>query len=184
MKILMFLSNPFIVDPRVYKEIKTLINKNYDVTIIEWDRKKEYKNEDTTEDIHIIRIHNSFFMKILGHDLFRNPLWWYKAYKKGLELYHNSFYFDVVHCHNLDTLVVGVLLKKKLDIKLIYDVHEIFGYMIARNMPDTIVKIVFYMEKKLVKYVNNIITVTDTVAEYLKSICDKPISIVMNCKDL
>ena len=69
-------------------------------------------------------------------------------------------------------------------LNLVYDAHEIFGYMIARNMPNILVKIVFWMEKRLLRHVDHIITVTDTVKEYFKSICDKPITIVMNCKDL
>jgi len=180
----MLLSNPFMVDPRVYKEAKSLLNAGYDVTVIEWDRKKEYKSEETIDGIHIVRVYNSFFMKLISYDLFRNPLWWWYAFKKGINLYKNGYHFDVVHCHDLDTLVAGFLLKKKLGVKLVYDAHEIFGYMIARNMPDIIVKIVFWMEKRLLQYSDHIITVTDTVKEYLKSICDKPISIVMNCKDL
>lgn len=180
----MLLSNPFMVDPRVYKEAKSLLKAGMNVTVIEWDRKKEYKTEDTIDDIHLIRIYNSFFMKLLCHDLFRNPFWWWHAFKKGIYLYKNGFNFDVVHCHDLDTLAIGVLLKKKLGVKLVYDAHEIFGYMITRDFPNIFIKFVFWLEKRLLQYSDHIIAVTDTVKAYLKSICDKPISIVMNCRDL
>jgi len=49
-------------------------------------------------------------MRIVNNDILRNPLWWYKAYKKGVELYNNGFKFDIVHCHDLDTLQAGVWL--------------------------------------------------------------------------
>jgi glycosyltransferase involved in cell wall biosynthesis len=109
-------------------------------------------------------------MKLLPNDLFRNPLWWRTAYKRGLELYKtNQFMFDVVHCHDLDTLQSGVRLKKKLKIKLIYDAHEIFGYMISRDMPKIVVNASFLMEKRLIKNVDRTITVNEPLENYLLS---------------
>jgi len=184
MRILMILSNPFMVDPRVYKEAKSLVDAGHEVTVIVWDRKNDYPEQETVEGINLVRIHNKRLMKLLPNDLFRNPLWWRAAYKKGLELYRNGFKFDVVHCHDLDTLQAGVWLKKKLGIKLIYDAHEIFGYMISRDMPKFVVKAAFWMEKRLIKHVDHVITVNKPLEDYFRSITKKPITIVMNCKDL
>ena len=185
MKILMQLSNPFMMDPRVSREAKSLVDYGHEVTVIVWDRKVDYPSEDMIDGIRIIRIHNNLLMKIMPNDLFRNPLWWRKAYKKGLKLYNTGkFKFDIVHCHDLDTLWAGVRLKKKLGIKLIYDAHEIFGYMIASDMPKFIVDATFRMEKRLIKNVDLIITVNEPLRDYFRSISDKPITIVMNCKDL
>lgn len=184
MKILMILSNPFIVDPRVYKEAKTLVETGYQVTVIVWDRHGEYEAESMIEGIKIIRIRNEGLMKLIPSDLFRNPFWWREAYKKALETYEKGYRFDVVHCHDLDTLQTGVWLKKRLRVKLIYDAHEIFGYMVSRNMPKVVSKAAFWMEKNLIKYADHIITVNEPLRDYFKSIIDKPITIVMNCKDL
>jgi glycosyltransferase involved in cell wall biosynthesis len=123
-------------------------------------------------------------MKFLPNDLIRNWFWWKKAYKKGLELYNSDFIFDVVHCHDLDTLKTGVWLKKKLGVKLVYDAHEIFAYMIARNMPKIIVNYALNMEKKLINKVDHILTVNEPLREYFKKIFDKKITIIMNCKDI
>ncbi len=184
MKLLMLLSNSFIVDPRVYKEAKALIKKGYNVTVIVWDRKGDYPEEEIIEGIHLIRIHNKGPMKILPHDLFRNPFWWRKAYRKGLELYKKGYKFDVVHCHDLDTLQAGVWLKKKLPVKIVYDAHEIFSYMIEKAMPTFIVNYSSRMEKRLVKSVDYIITVDDGYANYFRNISNIPLAIVRNCKSL
>lgn len=185
LKILMLLSNPFMVDPRVYKEAKTLIKAGNEITVVVWDRHRDYEPESFVEGIRVVRIHNKGLLRIMPNDLFRNPLWWRSAYKKGLELYNTGqFKFDVVHCHDLDTLQSGVWLKKKLGIKLIYDAHEIFGYMIASDMPKFIVGVAFRMEKRLIKKVDHIITVNEPLREYFESISNKPITVVMNCKDL
>ena len=184
-KVLMILSKEFSTDPRVNKEAGALIENGYEVTVICWDRKNSFPCKEIIKDIQVVRLANSFFMNMLSHDLLRNPLWWWHAFKKGVELYKEGFDFDVVHCHDLDTLPAGVLLKQKLGIKLIYDAHEIFGYMIARDLPRFVVKISFLMEKNLVNKVDNIITVNNPLKEYFKSIVGKkPTTAVMNCKDL
>jgi len=180
----MILSNPSITDSRVYKEAKALADAGNGVTVIVWDRRHEYKSEDTIDDIRLIRLHKTSLMKLLPNDLFRNPIWWRKAYKKGLELRKSGFEFDVVHCHDLDTLWAGVKLKKKTGCKLVYDAHEIFAYMALEIMPKIVMNTIFWLEKRLIKNVDNIITVNDPVKRYLKSITDKPIEIVMNCKSL
>jgi glycosyltransferase involved in cell wall biosynthesis len=184
LKILMILSNPFMVDPRVYKEAKALVDAGYEVSVIVWDRKKTYEKQDTIDGIRLFRIHNEGLMTILSHDLFRNPLWWWHAYKKGLELYNDGFDFDVVHCHDLDTLASGVLLKQKLGVKLVYDAHEMWGYLIEGSVPKIVSKIAFIMEKILVKKVDSIITVSKPFFDYFSSIAKCSVTLVMNCKDL
>jgi glycosyltransferase involved in cell wall biosynthesis len=173
-----------MVDPRVYNEAKALVDAGYEVSVIVWDRKKNYRKEETVDGIQLFRIHNTGLMKALSHDLLRNPLWWWKAYKKGIELYNDGFDFDVVHCHDLDTLTTGVLLKKKLSVKLVYDAHEVFGYMIEKNMPNMIVLFSFIMEKKLLNIVDQIITADVGYKQFFEKISEKPITIVRNCKNI
>jgi glycosyltransferase involved in cell wall biosynthesis len=184
MKILMILSKEFVVDPRVYKEAKSLVEAGHQVTVLVWNRKGEYESESTIEGIKVIRLRNTSFMKFLPNDLIRNPFWWRMAYKKAVELFKKDFRFDVVHCHDLDTLKTGVWLKKKLGIKLIYDSHEIFIYMIEQNTFKFIVNFARYMEKRSIKNADHIITVDEGYADYFHPITKKPLSIVRNCKDL
>ena len=180
----MILSNPFMVDPRVHKEAKTLVDAGHEVIVIVWDRRHEYASRDVVDGIKLIRLHNDFLMRALPTNLFRNILWWKKSYRMGIKLYKDGFGFDVVHCHDLDTLQTGVRLKKKLGCKLVYDAHEIFGYMIEENVPQFVVNFVFRMEKKLVKNVDHVITVNDPLKKYFKKITNVPITLVMNCKSL
>ncbi|MEF8848302.1 MAG: glycosyltransferase family 4 protein [Candidatus Thermoplasmatota archaeon] len=184
MRVLMILSNPFMVDPRVHKEAKALMDAGHEVTVVVWDRRREYPEKDTVDGIRLVRIHNKGLMRVLRSDLFRNPLWWRKAYKKGLEIFDDGFEFDVVHCHDLDTLYAGVKLKKKLGVKLVYDAHELWRYLIEDSVPNFVSKLSFYMEKKLVKKVDHLITVSRPFFEYFSSIADCQVTLVMNCKDL
>jgi len=183
MKILMLLSNPLMVDPRVHKEAKALVDAGNQVTVIVWDHRREYNYKDIVDGVELVRLHNTSSMKLLPNDIFRNPLWWRNAYKKGLELYKNDFDFDAVHCHDLDTLQAGVWLKEKLGVKLVYDAHEIFEHMLENTHP-VASKFAFKMEKKLIKHVDHIITIDEPFRGYYADFFDKPITIVMNCKDL
>jgi len=69
LKVLMILSNPFITDNRVRKEAKSLVDEGHEVTVIVWDRRNEYLPEEEVGGVHLIRVHNSYFMKLLSHDL-------------------------------------------------------------------------------------------------------------------
>lgn len=183
MRVLSIVSNPATHDPRVYNEARTLRNTGHSVHILGWDRKSRNPLHEEKEGIKITRIRNSFLMKLVPFDFFRIPLWCSAAFNKAVEL-HQHYDFEAVHCHDLDTLSIGVKLKKKFGMPLIYDAHEIWGYMIANDMPQIIVKYVMSKEKKLVKHVDAIITVNEPLKSYFESICDRPVEIVMNAKPI
>jgi len=90
----------------------------------------------------------------------------------------------VVHCHDLDTLAIGVRLKRKLRIPLVYDAHEIFGYMMARRFPGWAANLFLRLEKRLIVKAYKISTDGEAQKEYFEGITDKPITLVMNCKPL
>ena len=49
----MFLYNPLMVDPRVHKEAKALINPGKEVTVIILDRKNEYDPKSNIDGAEI-----------------------------------------------------------------------------------------------------------------------------------
>ena len=55
-KVVMTLSNPFKVDPRVYKEALTLVNSGYEVTILAWDREGTHPLREIVDGIKVERI--------------------------------------------------------------------------------------------------------------------------------
>ena len=56
MKILMLLSNPLMVYMHVYKEAKGLTDAGNEVTVVAWDRKKEYEPESIVDGIRVVRL--------------------------------------------------------------------------------------------------------------------------------
>jgi glycosyltransferase involved in cell wall biosynthesis len=184
MNILMTLANAFTHDPRVYNEAKSLVNNGHSVTVLAWDKTGKQPVYETKEGISIVRSYNSKFMTLLPYDIFRLHCWWKKGYKDALKLFEKN-HFDVVHCHDLSSLPIGVKLKKKFDVKLVYDAHEIWGYMVSRDLPlKSWVEYYLRKEKMLMKSVDHIITVNQPLKDYFKKITNKPITIIMNAKPI
>jgi glycosyltransferase involved in cell wall biosynthesis len=183
MNILMTLDNAFTDDPRVYNEAKSLVKKGHKVTVLAWDKKKQNIPYETKEGINIVRSYNTKIMNLLPYNLMKLQFWWNKGYNDALKLYEKEPY-DLIHCHDLSSLPIGVKLKKKLDLPLIYDAHEIWGYMVAKKLHKIMSNYYLWKEKKLLKYVDEIITVNEILWEYFKKITDKSITIIMNCKPI
>ena len=183
MNILMILANPFTHDPRVYNEAKSLVKAGHEVTVLAWDKKREHPLKDKKDEINIVRSYNTKFMDILPYDIFRLHFWWNKGYRDALQFYDEN-HFDVVHCHDLSALPIGIKLKRKLGIKLVYDAHEIWGYMVKKDLPKRWADYYLNKEKHIIKYADRIITVNMPLKQYFNKIINKPVTIVMNCKPL
>ena len=183
MNVLMLLSNPFTHDPRVYEEATTLIRAGHKVSVLAWDRNKKYPAIESKDGINVYRVYNTKFMNLLPFDIFRLHFWWRLGYNKAVKL-HKKREFDVVHCHNLDTLPIGVKLKKKFGISLVYDAHEIWGYMVAKDLPKFWANYYLKTEKRLIKNIDGFIIAEDKYADYFGSFTDKKMVSILNCKHL
>ncbi len=123
-RVVMVLSHDVLhpsVDPRVYKEAKSLITHGYKVTIVcrvddtKIERKQRYKG------INIVRVlcqhpplNRSRLIRLMYN--FRNVR---KLARKIIELQP-----DIIHCHDLNALLEGTNAARKLNVPLIYDSHE------------------------------------------------------------
>jgi len=183
----MFVSNAFVSDPRVYIEARSLTGAGYEVTVIAWDREKQNPPGQNWDGIQVVRLRTRLptkhgFASGLWH-VFNLLLWQRQAYRQAQKLNRENR-FDVVHCHDLDTLPIGIRLRRKLGLPLIYDAHEIYGYIMARTCPGWIANVFLWLEKRLITRVDKIINVCEPQKKYFNSITEKPISIIMNCKPL
>jgi glycosyltransferase involved in cell wall biosynthesis len=179
MNILMTLANAFTHDPRVYNEAKSLVNNGHSVTVLAWDKTGKQPIYETKDDISIVRSYNSKFMTLLPYDIFRLHCWWKKGYKDALKLFEKN-HFDVVHCHDLSSLPIGVKIKKRFGIPLIYDAHEIWGFMIKKDLAWW--KYYIHLEKKLLQNVNHVITVAEPHKEWFNKMNYSKVTLVRNCK--
>lgn len=177
----MTLANPFAQDPRVYNEAKSLVKAGHNVTVLAWDKKKIYPSIELKDGINVVRSYNTRFMDLLPYDIFRLHFWWGKGYRDALKLYKEDP-FDVVHSHDLSSLPIGVKLKKKLGCKLIYDAHEIWGYMVSWKLPWW--RYYLWKEKQLLFHVDHMIVTNSARKAFYSKKSGCNITIIDNYKHI
>jgi glycosyltransferase involved in cell wall biosynthesis len=178
MRVLVLVSNDVVHDARVLKEAQALVRAGHEVTFIGWDRGAKASRMEITDGITIHRIRTEGFMRALGKDLFRIPLWWQKVERLAL-----SMAVDVVHCHDLDSLPIGVRMKKRRGVTLVYDCHEVFYRMIAEDVPKFISDYAGRLERRLVPHADRIVVVSEVVQSYIREISGRDSIVVNNYPD-
>jgi glycosyltransferase involved in cell wall biosynthesis len=90
---------------------------------------------------------------------------------------------DLIHCNDLETLLPGVLLKKRLGCPLVYDAHEFWPH----SDPEAAwweVRFWLWLEKRLLPYVDAAFTVNPLLAGEMERAYGKPFGSVPNCEPL
>ncbi len=179
LRILMLVSNDVVHDARVLKEARALRDAGHEVSFIGWDRSGRGPAETSWEGIPIRLVRTRGLLRLAAHDALRNPLWWRQAARVALRRP-----FDAVHCHDLDTLPSGVRLKRRTGCKLVYDCHEVFGYMIEEDMPRFVVRAAFRLERRLAPVADRVVAVNEAVKKYIDGVTGQDAVLVRNCQDL
>lgn len=73
---------------------------------------------------------------------------------------------DILHAHDLNTLLPAVIVKKRTNAKLIYDSHELF---VNRNSKESVFQKMIWnwLEAQLISNADDVITVSDSIASTL-----------------
>ncbi len=157
-KLAMFVFNAFTNDSRVLKEAVSL-KKYYDVTVFA-HQDVGVKREESIDGLKVIRF------SYLDRKITKGTLLKLKSYLVYIvKVVSCGKKFDIIHCHDLNTLPVGFIIKKFFNkkVKVVYDAHEheteIQGLVGAKK---TFLKII---EKFLIKYADKVITVSNAIAE-------------------
>ena len=155
----MFVFNAFTNDSRVLKEATSLQKHHFDVTVIA-HKDIGVKDEETIADLKIKRF------SYLDRKVTKNTLGKLKAYliyvKESIAYCKD---FDILHCHDLNTLPIGFIIKKFFNkkIKIVYDAHE--HETEIRGLVGTKQKFTKIIEKILIKSADKVITVSNAIAE-------------------
>lgn len=173
----MLLTNAFDPDPRVHQEASSLVRNGYNVTILCWDRDHKAVASETIDGIKIERVYvRSSHGRGPGQIIFLF-LFWLKAYLKA-----DSIGFDVIHCHDFDTLPLGYFLSRHNRTKLVYDAHESYVDMLT-NVPGWLKRLIYTTENRLLKRVDLTITVGDILKDALEQRGAKRACVVGNWKE-
>jgi len=183
MKVCLIVSNKFTNDARVYKEAETLSKNNFKVVVFATNPQKKLPEKE---------IINQFVVKRLPIETYKLRLKLHKLVSQFIPalLRLRAEKAEIYHASDLDTLMIAYLACLGRKTKLIYDSHElwlerqeIFGS--ASILTRSIYRFMLLQEKMLINKVDLVITVSDSIAQYLKNHyrIKKP-EIVRNCPRL
>lgn len=167
----MLLGQDFLVpkiDPRVYKEAKTLSDNGYKVILVYLTTNQSKKC--VFDKIQLLPLKDNVYLPGFRDKkiLIALPK---IAWGALINLIHflkttKNMDFDVVHCHDVDTLIIGLIIKlRKFNrVKLIYDSHEIATEM---NSFKPFRPLIFLTEKIASFWVDGFITINSMAKEFL-----------------
>ena len=177
-RVCMLVTNRGYDDPRVCMEAEALVRAGHDVTVVGWDREIDQDVTQTQNGVRFIRLAlRSTHARGLTQVYF---LWrfWRRCLPVVKELSP-----DVIHCHDLDSLLPGLRASRATGAKLIFDAHENFPDMMDGHLPAPAVKIIRWLESNLVPKVDLLITVGPMLADFYRQLGAKDVQVVGNWKN-
>ena len=143
-----------ISDLRIFDKIVIIaLNKENTASIEELDKFRI---------VHRINLKTKDLPKRIPFQLIK-----YFELKRKIINYYKDKNLKIIHCHDLNTLPIGVKLKKKTGANIIYDAHELETERTGlRGIKKLVLKIV---EKTNINKVDEIITVGNLIAEWYKN---------------
>ena len=152
--VLMLLTNAYDPDPRVRQEALALIRMGCRVRLLAWDRDLKSPRFECMEGVEVERVFLPSEHRRGNTQLFFYAWLYLKMLWRG---WQGSF--DVVHCHDLDTLPLGFVLGKLKGKPIVYDAHESFPDMLEGSVHPTVQRALVWLETFLIRRVNLLITV-------------------------
>lgn len=167
-KVILSVTNDLYTDPRVDKVCRSLLSFGFDVLLIG----RKYANSPALPS-------RPYPCKRM-HLLFRKGPLFYAEYNLRLFFYLLFLKSDILVANDLDTLLPNLLVSKLKKKKLVYDSHEYFcGLLSIANKP-LVKKIWTNIETFCFPKLENIMTVSQSIADKYKETYHKNIAVVRN----
>ena len=163
MVVLMLLSNAYDPDPRVRREALALIGMGCRVKLLAWDRDGKSPASECMEGVEVERLflpsrHGRGNAQVFFYAwLYLKMLW--RAWQCS---------FDVVHCHDLDTLPIGFALGKLKRKPIVYDAHESFPDMLKGTIHPFLKNLLTRLENVFIRRISLLITVGETLRRFFE----------------
>ena len=126
---IVLVSNPYLPDPRVEKEVLSLVKSGIDVRVLARNTQPELKAHEKKDGYTIDRISLEIPEKL---NFFTMSQYMMKYYLASLKFIRKKE-ADIIHCHDLYTLPIGIVSKIISKNKLIYDCHEHYQELIIEE---------------------------------------------------
>src|SRR5215831_15904177 len=159
--VLMLLTNAYEPDPRVRQEALALIGMGCHVRLLAWDRDLKAPRAECMEGVEIERVLLASRHGRGSTQLFFYAWLYLKMLWKGWRTR-----FDVVHCHDLDTLPLGFVIGKLKRKPIVYDAHESFTDMLQGSVHPAVRRGLVWLENVLIRRVDLLITVGEKLRRH------------------
>ncbi len=169
--IAMLLSNSFKPDPRVLKEAEYLQRNGFSITILCWDRMAELpQDEMLPSGVRIVRIQHIRSSYGIGfRQLPKIPRFW-----SAVQPYLKALNPNFIHCHDFDTLPVGLWFGRVHHLPVIYDAHEYYAELIKPRLVgmagSSLFKLIAWAELKGAHQAHAVVTVDEKLAAIYRRI--------------
>jgi glycosyltransferase involved in cell wall biosynthesis len=179
MTVLMLLTNAYDPDPRVRQEALTLISMGCRVKLLAWDRDQKSAGLQVMEGVEVERVHLAS-----SHGRGTMQIFFYVALYMHMFWRASRIPFDVVHCHDLDTLPLGFVLGKLKRKPIVYDSHESFMDMLEGSINPGLRRVLMGFENFLIRRVDLLITVGEKLRQFFVDRGARRTAVVGNWKIL
>ena len=182
-RILMLVTNDINPDPRVEREATALVSEGYEVRIIGLSLEEgpeSFVQHANGFSILRIRLRSKLIERFQNgwiQTFFRVVLFSYNCLRKAKTLLRGV---AIIHVHDFDTLLIGFLLSRMSNTKLIYDAHESYSEMFSDKVPRSIVVFVNTLEGIFSKRANRIISSGYLLGKRLERISSQKVDVIQN----
>lgn len=180
MRVVFMRSNPISPDPRVEKEVDSLMKNNWYVQILAWDRDSKYKARvQFLKRAHAIKITRFGIPATFGGGFKKNffPLIRFQLKLFQWLLQHKHTY-DIIHACDFDTAFIGTICGKILRKKVIYDMFD--SVTAPFHGPAIIGKLVEKIDIALLNSVDAVIICTEKRRSQIAKASPKKIEVIYN----
>jgi glycosyltransferase involved in cell wall biosynthesis len=175
---LMLLTYPYRPDPRVFREARAMARHGFKIHLIAWDRDSGRRHQVDENGVDVVRVGPRCPYRSVRSIMLRLPRYWFNALRESRRMD-----FDIVHCHDFDTLPLGMMLSKLRSRPVLYDAHEIYSDMIGKDAPG-VSQFVWTCEKWMSGRAEELVTVNEALAAKLSKDRATPARIVRNSPDI
>jgi glycosyltransferase involved in cell wall biosynthesis len=172
----MLLSNPYEPDPRVYREATSLARHGHAVTMYAWDRQGEHPARAEQDGVKVERLHIAS-----GYGRGARSLAAFIRFGLAVTRRVLSTPFDVVHCHDLDTMPFGYAIARLRGKPVIFDAHE--PYSLYLRFPGLLRRLIALLERWMARRADHVITVTPAMVRWFTNLGVRKMTLVANYPD-
>jgi glycosyltransferase involved in cell wall biosynthesis len=176
--VLMLLGNGYEPDARVRAEALAMTRAGLGVSILAWDRDGVLPGKETMEGVAVERVGpRSTHGRGRGQSTYLVGFW----ARALARLSRRSF--DLIWCHDLDTLPAGVLLGGARGCPVVFDAHESYPDMVAASVGSRMVAGLRWLERHLARRVAAVVTVGERLSAKFRQMGARRTVIAGNWKD-